>query len=96
MAAELSYDLVMEPDMDFVEGTLRISPADWQVFILSKRDVPTPIVAPETWHSGATGVFVAFPRSEVLNQSAVETILGTHFNVSQWAVVRGPDSMQLR
>jgi hypothetical protein len=96
MPAEISYDLVMERDMDFVEGTLRIPPADWQVFIFSKRDVPDPIVTPQKWHSGVTGVFVTFPRAQVLSQSAVETILGTHFRVSQWAVVRGPDSMQLR
>jgi hypothetical protein len=47
MRAEISYDLVMNDDMEFVEGTYRLPNEDWQVLIVSKRDVPEPIVVPK-------------------------------------------------
>ena len=31
MHAEISYDLVMDDDMSFVEGTYRLLGGDWQV-----------------------------------------------------------------
>lgn len=96
MCAQISYDLVMEPDMAFVEGTLRVPPGDWQVFIFSKRDIPDPIVDPQTWSSDVSGICVMFPHSEKLDQEAVEAILCSHFKVPKWTGVRGPDSMQLR
>lgn len=33
--AEISYDLVMDDDMSFVEGTYRLPGGDWQVVIVS-------------------------------------------------------------
>jgi hypothetical protein len=94
--AEISYDLVMEEDMDFVEGTFRLPGGEWQVVIVSKGSVPSPEVKPTTWASGVSGVFVTFPDELNLDKSAVEDLLGRAFGVSQWDEVRGPDSMQLR
>lgn len=96
MRAEISYDLVMEDDVSFVEGTFRLPSGDWLVVIVSRRDVPQVEVIPQVWKSGVTGVFIKFPCCETLNKAAVERILSEALGVSEWIEVRGPDSMQLR
>jgi hypothetical protein len=96
MQAEISYDLIMDDDMDFVEGTYRLPGGDWQVVIVSLYDVAEPEVVPQRWRSGATGLFVRFPRSERLDRFVVERVLSAELGVQEWVVVRGPDSMQLR
>ena len=96
MMAEISYDLVMEDCMSFVEGTFRLSDGEWQVFIFSPADVPEPIVKSGRWDSGVRGVFIRFPRSRGLNRKVVEELLSRELNVDEWTMVRGPDSLQLR
>ena len=93
---EISYDLVMDGEMDFVEGTYRLAGRDWQVLIFTRCDIPEPILTDTTWQSGVTGLHIAFPQNRTLNQSVVERLLGSHFNVQSWQVVHGPDSMVLR
>jgi hypothetical protein len=96
MRAEISYDLVMDDDMGFVEGTYRLPGQGWQVVIVSRYDVPEPDVVRGRWDSGFTGVFIRFPRVARLNAGAVERVLSAALGVSEWERVRGPDSMQLR
>lgn len=96
MRAEISYDLVMEGEMDFVEGTFRLPGQDWQVLIVSKRDVAQPEVVQSTWDSGETGLCIKFPQVQPLNKATVERVLAASLVVSDWIEVRGPDSMQLR
>lgn len=98
MRAEISYDLVMDDDMEFVEGTFRLPGGPWQVVIFSasRRDVPEPEVVLQVWDTGASGVFVRFPCHLPLNAEAVERVLSRALGVSEWVRVRGPDSMQLR
>lgn len=96
MRAEISYDLVMEDDMDFVEGTFRLPRGKWQVVIVSKGAVASPEVKPTTWGGSMTGLIVTFPASLKLSRAAVEDVLGRSLGVNQWEEVRGPDSMQLR
>src|SRR5262245_15032920 len=98
MRAEISYDLVMDDDMEFVEGTYRLPGGDWQVVILSAfdRDVPAPQVVPQQWESGVSGVFVRLPRREPINAATVERVLSDALGVTKWVRVRGPDSIQLR
>ncbi len=98
MRAEISYDLVMDDDMEFVEGAYRLSGGDWQVVIVSAfdRDVPAPQVVPQRWESGVSGVFVRLPRAERINAASVERVLSEALGISEWVRVRGPDSMQLR
>ena len=96
MTGEISYDLVMDEDMDFVEGSYRLPGGDWQVVIVSQRDVAEPEVIPEQWESGVSGVFVRFPRTERLNREAVERVLSAALGVTEWVTVRGPDSIHLR
>lgn len=98
MRAEISYDLVMDDDMHFVEGTYRLPGGDWQVVIVSAfhRDVPEPQVVPQQWESGVSGVFVKIPRAERINAATVERILSEALGVAEWVRVCGPDSIQLR
>jgi hypothetical protein len=94
--AEISYDLSMEADMSFVEGTFRLPGQDWHVFIFSRRSALQPRFRFTEWDSGVSGIHVEFPESLKLDQAAVERILSTALDVEQWSVVRGPDSMELR
>lgn len=82
--------------MSFVEGTYRLVDGDWQVFIVSKRDVDEPAIKDSIWDSGVTGLHITFPRDRPLDQSVVESLLASHLNVGSWRVVRGPDSIVLR
>jgi hypothetical protein len=97
MKAEISFDLIMEDSMDFVEGTYRLPGCEWQVFVFSPDAVQSPEVSTEgKWASGVTGVLVRFPESEKLNKGAVTRILSEVLGVTEWNEVRGPDSIQLR
>lgn len=96
MRAERSYDLVMCDDMQFVEGTFRLPGEDWQVVIASWQDVPEPIAIPQVWGSGVKGILLSFPRGRGINATTVERELSAVVGISEWAVVRGPDSMGLR
>jgi hypothetical protein len=96
LSAEISYDLVMGDDMDFVEGTYRLPGGEWQVVIVSRYDVQEPEVVPQQWESGVSGVLIRFPRSGRLDRAAVERVLSTSLGVWDWDAVRGPDSMKLR
>jgi hypothetical protein len=96
MIAEISFDLVMDDDMDFVEGAYRLPGCVWQVFVFARRDGPEPQVKRTHWTSGVTGLFVKFPRHQRLNQVVVERVLSAALGVNGWTTVRGPDSIQLR
>lgn len=64
--------------------------------IVSRYDVPEPVAVPQVWDSGTRGVSIRFPREWPLNATAVERALSAAVGVSEWVVVHGPDSMQLR
>lgn len=98
MRADISYDLVLDEDMEFLEGTYRLPDQDWQVFVVSafRRDVPDAQIVPQRWQSGVTGVLLRIPGAEKINARVVERLLSEGFHVSEWIRVRGPDSMQLR
>jgi len=95
--AEISYDLVMEEEMTFVEGTYRLPGGEWQVFILTTLGEATaPHWTFSQWESRVMGVFARFPRNQRLNKATAETILSEALGVTEWVEVRGPDSMNLR
>lgn len=98
MFAEISYDLILEEDMQFLEGAYRLPDNDWQVFIVSAidREVQGVEIVPQQWQSGVTGLLIKIPMAERINASTVERLLSKRLGVSEWARVRGPDSMQLR
>lgn len=93
---QISYDLVMDDDRDFVEGTYRIGGCDWCVFNFSKRPQDGPTWKASTWDGGVCGVVVHVPRETRLNVASVERFLSQILGVGTWELVRGPDSMQLR
>jgi hypothetical protein len=96
MRAEISYDLIMDENMAFVEGTYRLPGGTWQVFIFSRAPVAQPQWRSTAWQSGVSGVFIQFPESEQLNKRAVEQFLSGVLGVEEWVEARGPDSLQLR
>lgn len=98
MRVEISFDLVMEEEMAFVEGTYRLPGEDWQVFIFGPDSrVREPVVRTGgRWASGVTGVFVAWPAGMTLNKAVVLRMLSEALGVAEWVEVSGPDSMELR
>lgn len=96
MIGEISYDLVMEEDMQFVEGTFRMGDGDWQVFIFKKAQIPQFEISPTLWESGVSGVTIKIDCSMPLNKRLVEQVLTEWLGVHKLNVVEGPDSMQLR
>lgn len=97
MRAEISYDLVMDDEMEFVEGTYRLPGGEWQVFIFTTLgETTTPNWALSRWDSGVTGVFARYPRNQRLNKATTEAMLSEALGVTEWVEVRGPDSMALR
>jgi hypothetical protein len=95
--AEISYDLMMEDELDFVEGTYRLPGGDWQVFVTHSGNVPEVEVKPQVWDSGIRGVVIHFPlKNRKLNRTAIEAKLSDYFDTQTWKEVRGPDSIQLR
>jgi hypothetical protein len=98
---EISYDLVMEDDMDFVEGTCRVpeaagAAAAWQVFVFTKSDVSSSQVVRSRFTSGTSGLLVRVPASTRLDCRIIEEALSDLLGVVRWRRVTGPDSMSLR
>ena len=98
MRAQISFDLVMEDNMSFVEGTYRLSGGEWQAFIFgADASVTHPVVRTDGHReSGVTGVHVKWPRRARLNKDVVLRLLAEQLSVTEWEEVRGPDSMMLR
>ena len=96
MRGEISYDLVMDDDMEFVEGSFRLEEGPWQVVIVSKKPVAETVIRPSVWSSGVEGIVIHVPEGSILNKGVVEQIMSERFGVHAWAEVDGPDSMMLR
>ena len=96
MTGEISYDLRMDDNMAFVEGTFRLAGGDWQVFIFSCNPLDHAVIIPTQWENGVSGIVVRFPKSEILSKTTVQRILSETMCVTDWIEVSGPDSMQLR
>ena len=96
MHAEISFDVIMKDDMEFVEGTYRQNEREWQVFTVVKSDIVSRDIRTYKWPSGVTGISMCLPRSENLNKDVVLCLLADALGVTEWKETRGPDSMQLR
>ena len=96
MIGRISYDLIMEDDMSFVEGCYRLPYRDWEVFIISKNDRGEFGYKFTQWNSGVTGVFIQVPREIRIDAKRTEQMLSKILHVDRWVVVRGPDSIVLR
>lgn len=97
-AAQITFDLIMEDDMSFVEGCYKLSNKNWEVFIISQEESIEKITVEKeiTWQSGNTGVIIKLPKNAKINKINVLKILSNVLDVSAWSEVVGPDSMQLR
>jgi len=98
MRAQISFDLVMDENMDFVEGTFRLPERPWQVFVFrTDSHVAQPVLRTDVqWESGVTGIHVRWPPMARLNKEIVLRLLSEQLGVTAWEEVRGPDSMTLR
>lgn len=97
MEAEISYDLVMNDNMSFIEGMYRLPNREWQVVIVYRKEVEKVEIVPQIWQSGATGVVIYFPMTGLpINQTNVQYYLSNTTGVTKWIEVCGPDSMKLR
>lgn len=93
---EISFDVLIEDDNSFVEGSYRLPGRFWEVLIMSKKDVPELRYRPTTWSSGITGLIVDVPKSIAIDQAFVINTMASVFGEKAWAVVKGPDSIVLR
>lgn len=97
---EFSFDIIMDDDKEYVEGTYRLPGKFWEVMVLRKANVPTlrhrPSEPPIEWESGITGTIFDVPRDERLNRQYVIQALAAAFGIGGWVEVSGPDSMILR
>jgi hypothetical protein len=94
---EISYDLVMDDDMPFVEGTYRLGSGEWKVFIfLMTRTAGEMVWNHSTWDSGVGGIVFQVPSGMPLNMATVEALMSKALGCGSWRRVVGPDSMVLR
>jgi hypothetical protein len=99
---EVSFDLVMEDDMSFVEGTFRLPGEFWRVFVFGKWDGAAlqckrqiwPNKNP--WRESIDGLAFSAPKNANLNRAYVLAALSEALNIRDWTEVRGPDSISLR
>lgn len=99
MKAEITFDLIMTDDMDFVEGCYRLAGSAWEVFIFSHTRIGSNepgVWTGLTWKSGVKGLNAVIPPSTKLNKAAVMDVLSQALGVTEWSEVRGPDSIVLR
>jgi len=99
MKAEITFDLIMTEDMDFVEGCYRLPGRVWEVFIFNRlRCGPYGVGVWKdlTWDSGVRGLNAVMPAGTKLNKATVFEVLSEALGVTEWFEVRGPDSIVLR
>jgi hypothetical protein len=98
MKAEISYDLIMEEDMSFVEGCYRLEGGEWEVFTIthSRNGRPPGVWKNLTWASGVKGMNAVVLETTKLNKLSVLNVLSDALGVSEWLEVHGPDSIVLR
>ncbi len=100
--AEISFDLVMERDNDWMEGSYRLPGECWKIVIFQKDDVPdvrwepSKWQRPTKWEREITGVVVRFPRTAKMGREDFLRVMSQAFGYTEWVRVHGPDSMSLR
>jgi hypothetical protein len=98
MKGEISFDTNVDDNgQENIEGCYRICEEEWQVFYFTQWwDGYPRIVKNAVSESGIGGVDVWFPKTQILNKSAVIKVLSDILGVDEWSEVRGPDSLQLK
>ncbi len=100
--AEVSFDLVFEEGMDWMEGSYRLPGEFWKVVIFQKNDVPDirhrPQIwrKPTRWEEVTDGIVFELPRDACVDREYLLRAMSLAFGYNDWTGVRGPDSMALR
>ncbi len=99
---EISFDLVLEEDNDWMEGSYRLPGEFWKVVIFQKDDVPELQFQPghwkrsTQWERDITGIVIRFPRKAKMSREDLLHAMSKVFGYNDWVQVEGPDSMMLR
>lgn len=99
---EISFDLVLDEDNGWNEGSYRLPGEFWKVVIFNKDDVPEIQCRPQKWQRPTkweremTGVSIRFPRSAKMGRDNILQAMSHFFGYREWVQVDGPDSMLLR
>ncbi len=96
MRPEFSFDVIVDDDMNWVEGTYRLPGKFWEVMLFGKQDVPTLQYRTGQWPSNIAGTVFDVPREAKLNRQYIQQALAAAFGIDSWVEVQGPDSMVLR
>ena len=98
MEGEITFDLVMEENMSFVEGCYRLEDELWHVFMFRKsRGIEEVGIKRDlVWQSGVTGINIIIPDDTTLDKLLVLEALSDALGVTEWSEIHGPDSMELR
>jgi hypothetical protein len=97
LTAQISFDLIMDDDMSFIEGSYQLPGYPWQVFIFHKEDdIHKPTSQFGGWRSGVTGLHIKVPRDTRLNAGMAIELLTEILDWTTWITVPGPDSLVLR
>ncbi|MBC8289165.1 MAG: hypothetical protein H8E37_02510 [Planctomycetes bacterium] len=100
--AEISFDLVLKEDNDWMEGSYRLLGEFWNVVIFRKDDVEEVRFQrriwerPTKWERAMTGMVIRFPRKVRVGRNDLFGAMSRAFGCSEWTEVAGPDSMVLR
>lgn len=99
---EISFDIVLEAENDWAEGSYRLPGEDWQVVIFRKDDVAEIQWQSTKWkrltngERDASGVVIRFPQQATLSREELIGAMSRVFGYETWDEVRGPDSIVLR
>lgn len=93
---EISFDIVLEPDNDWVEGCYRRPGRFWEVLVMTKSDTPELKHRPATWASGIPGTTFEVPQGARLDLPQILQAMNSAFGEQSWVIVKGPDSIVLR
>src|SRR5271169_318122 len=87
LKGEISFDLVMEEDMPFVEGCYRLCDGKWHVFMVRHSRGGTECVGiykDLLWKSGVTGLNVIVRDDERIDKGAVLRLLSDALRATEW------------
>ncbi len=94
---EVSSDLVLDDDMSFFEGMIRLPNEFWKVLILRKSDdIRKPEYQEGIWDSGIKGLEIVVDKNFIINSNTIESLLIAYYQINKWQWIQGPDSMVFR
>ena len=100
--AEISFDLVLEEDNDWTEGSYRLPGEFWKVVIFQKDEVPELQFRQfrwrkwTQWERDVAGIVILFPQKKSMGHKDMLHAMSQAFGCNDWVQVVGPDSMMLR